>query len=132
MSGYIKSQFAILELTRLRGHECRSGAQLLKPCLRGITRRTHFFVGGMNISVVTIQSPNLCLLRLRVPEVHDKTSRRTGLIRWGVDPQAYARAGRHNMTASEYHQPQLARSHRKKGSLPLPVLQTHRRTSSTP
>src|SRR5439155_1726108 len=88
MSGYIKSQFAVLELTRLRGHEYRSGAQLLKFCLRGITRRTHFFVSGMNISVVTIQSPNLCLLRLRVPEVHDKTSRRTGLIRWGVVPHS--------------------------------------------
>src|SRR6266576_4527555 len=88
MSGYIKSQFAVLELTRLRGHEYRSGAQVLKFCLRGITRRTHFFVSGMNISVVTIQSPNLCLLRLRVPEVHDKTSCRTGLIRWGVVPHS--------------------------------------------
>src|SRR2546429_6547604 len=88
MSGYIKSQFAVLELTRLRGREYRSGAQVLKFCLRGITRRTHFFVSGMNISVVTIQSPHLCLLRLRVPELRDKTSRRTGLIRWGVVPHS--------------------------------------------
>src|SRR5438093_7013550 len=55
MSGYIKSQFAILELTRLRGDECRSGAQLLEFCF-------FFFKAEDGIRVWSVTGVQTCAL----------------------------------------------------------------------
>src|SRR6195256_4964193 len=49
--GPSKSQVAILQIANLGSGQLRSLLQLFDLCLRRITRRTHFLVSCMNISV---------------------------------------------------------------------------------